>query len=315
MTNDELEESEFPKIWDNTMRTTGTPSCVRKLYWFLRGYDYADTPNFFAWGRAWHEMQRIWHTAPAEAKATEADALFVAGEAIAAGQNLWDEEGAEDSGNTRRSSLETIFDAYVEEFPSEPWKVVEGGDERGWVWPIEGTPYFLAGAIDLYIDWPGYKIIPLENKTSGSYLGDSYISQWTFSTQISQYIWGASQTRGEKVFGCLVNMATKNIPGPKSNWKTPRFVRSLETRSDYQLKEFIQTILWDIEYFKECWNNWFFPKTSDQVNCSGGVGKSPCLFKPVCLVDAPPEEVDPLNFHGITLRKEAWEPWKRKAEV
>ena len=47
MLDEELHQSKFPLIWDNTMRATGH-QCKRKLYWFLRGYDYKGTSRVCA---------------------------------------------------------------------------------------------------------------------------------------------------------------------------------------------------------------------------------------------------------------------------
>lgn len=314
MDNYELEQEGFPLTWDNTMRVMGKV-CPRKLYWFLRRYDYANRPAYFTWGSAWHEILRTWYSFVDKPEPDSPEWWVLASESIKAGEAIWDAEAHPDQGNNKRASLENIFTRYLDTYPVEPWKLVEGGAEAGWQWPLPDSPWLLGGAIDLYIDWPGYGTLPLEIKTSGSYLGDSFITQWAFSPQITGYIWYVSQLRGEEIFGCLVNMATKQIPGPNAKWTTPPFSRSLETRSNFQLSEFISDYRRDIEEIEDLrWKRWHWPKTTDTINCSGGTGKAACLFKSLCLTDGDYLDHDPLTFQGIVLREEKWEPWKREGE-
>ena len=311
-TDTELRSAPFPDTFDNTMRVMAA-TCPRKFYWFLRGYDYSETPAYFTWGKAWHEILRIWYSSTEDHDGDPNSPEFwnTVAKAVAAGQEMWDSEGGIDYRLNNRAALLAIFKAYVEQYPREPWKMVAEGDERGWVWPVEGTPYYLAGSIDLYVEWPGYGFMPLENKSAGGYLSDSYVQQWDFSTQVSGYTWYATQLHGEDCFGTLVNMATKNIPGPRANWTTARFQRSLQRRSPFQLEEYIEDFLWDIENLQRCWDQWRWPKTSDVVNCAGGTGKAPCLFRPLCNLDQHFTQTDPLMFRGISLREEEWKPWER----
>ncbi len=317
MTNDELQAQDFPITWDNTMRSTGC-QCARKLYWFLRGYDYKSKPAYFTWGSAFQEMLVHWYSTPHPDD--EKDKLFweVAFEAMDKGYDYYDgEQNISDQENVSkensRENLERIWVNYLREHPSEPWSMVPGGAEAGWIWPIKGTDYFAGGSLDGYVKWEPYGMLVLETKTTAEYLSDAFISRWSFAAQVTQYVWYLTELLGTEVFGCLMNLVTKKYPGPRSKWSTPRTARSLEKRTPAQLGEFREDLLWDIEKLRSCWTNWRFPKTADPTSCSGGMGKAPCLFKNICLVDGIYfTKVDPLNYKGITLRKGPWEPWARE---
>lgn len=310
MTNQELKEQAFPDTWDATMLTMFW-QCPRSFYWFLRGVDYnaLNRPAFFSWGSAFQEMLTSWYE---KTNLSEAERFE---QALAVGLRYWDAEAEDNPPLNTRAGLIKVFEAYIEFYPTEPWNLVEGGGELGWIWPVNGS-YYLGGSLDGYINWPGYGTLILENKTSGSYLSDLYISQWAYSTQITNYIWYLTQLLGkDKAFGCLVNMATKVLPGPRANWKTPRFTRSLETRTSITLKNFRYQVLETIGRARHCWDSWKWPRTLNHLNCSGGAGISSCKMKRICLLDEHFEELDPpLMFDYLEYRKETWEPWKRVGE-
>jgi len=315
MTDDELHSLPFPDTWDNTMRTLAL-TCPRKFYLFLRGFDYASRPSYFAWGSAWHEILRTWYTFTSRPPANDPDFWILAGKAVKAGEAYWDDAGAPDDGDNNRAALGRIFEAYLEQYPEEPFTLIPRGDESGWTWPLglqlEGREMYLGGSIDLYIDWPPYGTLPLENKTSGTYLGENYVLQWEFAPQITGYIWYVSQLLDQPCWGCLVNMVTKKIPGKRSNWSTPRFARTLPQKRPEALIEFEEDFRADLRrIYALNWAPWRWPRTVDQSNCTGGVGKAPCLFKSFCLTNVPYKETDPLTFQGIALRDGPWEPWKR----
>lgn len=304
--------NQFPTIWDNTMRMSFR-SCPRKFFFFLQGYDYASRPSFFIWGEAWHEILRKWYSVPHSWDPSDPGYWVVAAEAIASGLAIWDDAQIEDRNNDIRDNLEVIFMSYLAHYPFEPWKVIELGAETGWLWPIAGTPYELGGSLDARIEWEDYGVLPREDKTSGGYLSDSFVSQWYYSPQVLTYIWYENQLTGGD--SCLVNMATKNVPGPRSKWNTPRFYRITVQADQFILEEHIEGFLHDIEYAKQLWDRNYFPKSTDPTNCIGGIGKSPCLFKDYCRAKAGRNEwmkMDLSQFSSkIIKRKEAWEPWKR----
>jgi hypothetical protein len=306
MLDEELRESPFPTTWDNTMRATAG-TCKRKFYWFLRGYDYAGRPPYFTWGSAFQEILVEWYLSKEPPDVAIEQALNK-------GLAFYDKEigEAEPNVDNSRNNLTHIWINYVSEHPAEPWEMIPGGAEAGWVWPIEGTDYFMGGSLDGRIDWPPYGALVLETKTTSEYLSDAFCARWSFSGQVTGYIWYLTQVLGDEVYGCLMNLVTKKKPGPKSKWTTPRTARPLVRKSPEQLREFREEFLWDVEEVRECWANWFWPKTSDPTNCTGGAGKAPCLFKNVCLVDKMDyRKLDAEQHRGIKLRKGPWEPWLR----
>ena len=315
MLDHELRNQEPPITWDNTLRTT-FKSCPRKMYWFLRRYDYSpDTkPPYFVWGAAWQEILASWYniaeqTDPGTLANQERMAL-----AMLKGWEYWDSNGCVESTSNTRDNLEVKFKQYTKEYPREPWTFTKDSMEIGWEWPIRGTPWYLGGALDGKIGWKNYGILILENKTTGGYLSDAHLAQWDYSSQVKTYDWYGDQSLGSDYYGVLMNLITKLSPGPRSNWKTPTHARITVKKEPWQREEFEEDFVKDIELFLRSWNDWYWPMTTDHISCVGGPGKGKCLFRYLCLSDAPYQEEDPIRYPGIVHRKDAWEPWKRGHE-
>ena len=316
MLDEELRQSPFPITWDNTMRAGGH-QCKRKLYWFLRGYDYKGKPSYFTWGSAFQEILVYWYSNPHPPDPEDKQFWEMAYLALDKGKELYDREigDIEPNRDNSRDNLERIFTNYIQTYPSEAWEVIPGGAEVGWIWPIMGTDYEMGGSLDGRIHWDSYGALVLENKTTSEYLSDGFISRWHFSGQVTGYIWYLKQLLGDsEVYGCLMNLITKKVPGPKSSWTTQRVVRDVVKKSKAQLSEFVESFLWDVEAVKRCWTSWIWPMTADPTNCTGGAGKAPCLFRNVCLQHQPFTKVDPLQFQGIQLRSGKWAPWEREGD-
>jgi hypothetical protein len=312
-TDQEMRRADPPRILDNTMRTTGD-SCWRKMYWFMRGLEFASTPSYFVWGRAWHKGLETWYSTPGGVKERyEA--------AVKAAESLWDDEGCQDQGTNKRESLGKLLKAYVVSYTDEEkWKPVllNGKMELGFAYPFRNTKYMLAGAVDGEISWQPHGELVLENKSSGVPLTDAWCGQWAFSTQITQYFWGLGQFLGHEPFGVLVNgvykgVSQKAIAEFEQTGMPPEgaFVRHLEKRSEFQLWEFEEGIVLFLEALETEWTRWKWPKTSNHIECVGGIGKSPCAFRRLCLLDALPWEIEDPTGSDLKWRSEEWEPWKR----
>ena len=301
--------AEGPPIkYDNTMAVT-FEQCRRKFYWWRRGFDYSGRPSYFAFGSAWGVFQGLWHDSIGpHILAGESGWQEALDNALAGALLFWDKQGTEDFKVNSRENLVKLALLYTETYQLEPWKMVKGGAERGFLWPLEGTTYFLGGATDGQLYWEDLeKNLFKEDKTTGIYLNDAYIRQWAFSSQITQYCWYGTRLYGEEKFhGLLVDMASKKIT---KAGKTPQFGRVLETRSEDQLKEFEEDWKHLIYRIEDTWEKWHWPKTRDTINCTGGIGKAPCLYQKLCLSDMDFRELNPLQFDSITLRLEEWQPW------
>lgn len=302
----ELREQGPPNTLDATLRTS-LDSCARKFYWFLRGVDYANTPPYFVFGRVWQEVQTYWYTRKGDRDWLDPSTLLRhKNESLVHGRAVWDSEGVEGAKNDTWDNLEKLFEEYVKSFILEPWEPL--AMEIGWEWPLPGTDYFLAGSLDGYVKWPSYGLLVLENKTMGIYLSDTAIAQWSYSLQITQYIWYLTQLIGEEVFGCLMNLACKRIHGGK----TPQFARDLQKRSEFQLEEFESDYRRAFSDLEREWDRWCWPKTSDHIECAGGIGKSPCLCQSFChSPEIPFTEINPFEYQGIIRREGPWRPWER----
>jgi len=308
-----------PRRYDNTMRVL-FHQCQRKFYWWkIRKVDYLIRPSYFSWGSAWHIIKGHWYSHPdSKAEPFSPEWKNAALEALTIGLAFWDNSGAIESKLDTRDNLIRLWKAYILSYPTENWKLVKGGAELGWLWslPRQGgqvSPYFLGGSMDGYIDWEDLGLMVLEEKTTGIWLSDFFMMQWKFSSQITGYIWYLTQLLGE-VGGALINTVTKQNVAAAKTGITPQFARQIETRSEDDLFEFEHDWRRDIEAIERSWDRWHWPKTTDTINCTGGIGKSPCPYKGLCLSGLPPSLVDPLAFPNLTYREEKWEPWKRSPE-
>ena len=315
MDDKQFREQGPPTTLDNTMRTT-LRSCARKLYWFLRGADYEFTPPYFVFGRVWQIVMDSWYIPQTSRDMSPAEINRHRDRALAVGRKEWNNAGVLGARNDTWENLEALFKFYVQTYPYEPFKVI--GVEKGWEWPIAGTPYLLGGSLDDYIEWEPFGELIFENKTSGVYLADSYIAQWDHSSQITQYIWYLTQLLGKEIFGCQMNMACKRIAKGKAEEARMTgippdglFARDLQKRSPWALEKFIEEVLLDIADIEREWERWVWPKTCDHIQCAGGIGKSPCLFRPLCLAEIDPWDLDPTTYEGIIWREGPWEPWRR----
>jgi len=245
----------MPKVWDNTMRCLML-TCPRKFYWWkVRKVDYLIKPSYFSWGSAWHLIKGWWYGS----KGIEAEPLSPqwkedATVALAIGLRFWDNSGSVGYGDDTRQNLIDCWKAYLKQYPNQEWKLVKGGAEVGWRWPLPtkgGRPsaYFLGGSMDGYINWPGLGFMCLEEKTTGIWLSDFYILQWAFSSQITGYIWYTCHLLGtQSTHGALINMMTKKW---HKMGNTPKFSYKMETRTDEELAEFERDWRFDLERFEE----------------------------------------------------------------
>lgn len=318
-TDSEFRSSEPPKIWDNTMLTM-LDECPRKLYFFLRGFEYAGdaTPVYFTWGRAFHAGLLRWYTLPQTEWGSNEHTLHQMA-AIQEAVDLWMAEAPEEKGTNTLANLKNKLTLYFDEYPNEEWSFVPKGGEAGWVWPLN-SHWELGGAMDGYVHWPGRGMFVLEHKTTGEYLYPGYIEQYHFSRQITQYFWYLTKLLGatseEKPYGALVNMITKNIRTARSKWKYPEFDRVLIKKAPWELEEFEEDVTNELTSFERYWNDWYWPRKGMKGlgACSGGTGKAPCLYRGICRTPLPFSEVEAKDFVGLRPRERAWEPWNRLEE-
>src|SRR5512139_1392351 len=309
---------EIPTSYDNTMLVTFA-SCARRFYLFWRGLEPVDTPPYFTFGRVWQECLEVWYVTQGSTEARLGAVLDHA-------QKAWGDAGSPQGKRDNLDNLVFMLTMYAIEYDKEPWEIIARGDgaqkkmELGFEFPLQGTPYTLSGAIDGYISWKPYGKLVLEDKTAGVPLNDSYMAQWRFSTQCKQYFWGLAQLLGEQPFGVLMNCAWKGISDKaklafKQKLEIPEgaFSRDLVKFSEFEIAEFeFQTYLLIEDIVRE-FNRRVWPKTHNQLECVGGIGKSPCAFRRLCLMDQNPWEMSDIMLLGVDVkfRGSKWEPWKR----
>jgi hypothetical protein len=313
--DEELREGGPPVEFDNS-GLVDSERCKLYYYWTLRGYTWETKPNYFSWGTAWHECLRHWYLSGVPFREASPEERQEAGlEALVKGLSVWQMSGSEEDSIHNMEKMRKLFTKYINYYRREPWETIPRGDEAGWLWPLAGTPYYLGGKVDEYVKWKDYGFGVIEHKTEGGYLTKNYVESWQFSTQVTQYAWYMEQLHPGESFGVIINAATKQMPGPRSNWTTNQFERVLEQRSPLELDKFIEDTVWRIGTIEICWDRWYWPRTSHKGFCTGMPGISSCPFRQPCKACAQGADfrtLDLTTFLGISLREERWEPWVHK---
>jgi len=326
-----MRELSPPTIYDNTIRTS-FKGCNRKFLWWWLGYDYQVRPSYFTFGSAWGMIKENWYSNKTvrDMEPYSPEWWQEAAISLTVGLDFWAEEGGvDDAKGNNRSNLTNLWKLYLKEYPVEPFTMIGDSGEVGWTYPLGklgSDEIYLAGAFDGYVEWPGYGVLVAEEKTVGVWLGDNIIRGYSFSSQITQYDWYLKKlVPGDEAFGVLVNMVCKQIPAKIKNWleagaagpvpassgKTPQFARTLQQRSDEDLAEFERDWWRDIEDVYRSFETNHWPKTVDTILCTGGIGKSPCLYQGLCLCGLSIEDTNPLAFPNIVRREDEWTPWLR----
>ena len=278
-------------ILDNSMRSA-FKECPRRFYWrFERLVGPKETPGYFTFGRIWGlELQRHYSEGEGEAVCFE-------------GLNVEEED-----------LLKEMLLSYKELYQGEPFEILSG--ETGFQYPIKGIlrsgeEISYGGSFDGILQWPLFGLILREDKTTGMWLSDAIIQGYRHSSQVTGYVWYASKLWPSQVPRVLVNIATKRRGGGGKG--TPSFMRTLETRSRFELEEFEYDVLWTalmIERSRES-NHW--PVSTNHIECVGGIGRKPCFYRPLCLQGIWPLEQDPLgDFPQLYGALPSWVPWERE---
>jgi hypothetical protein len=162
--------------------------------------------------------------------------------------------------------------------------------------------------VDAPIEWKPYGLLFREDKTTGGYLIPSYCAQWDHSSQVTGYAWAFSQLLGEEPFGAYMNLISKK---PRKD-VSDRFQRILIKKDQWEIDNFTKETIRIVDQLRRTWEDWTWSKTGnrDPINCAGGMGRSPCLFRRLCLMKADPWDLEGFDFEEFSLRDE-WAPWER----
>jgi len=310
MNNLELKELGPPETYDNTLLSLAA-QCPRRLYWFLRRVVPSKRPPYFIWGQALGVGLNEWHSL--QGKENEEKRILLA---LRAARLEWEkdppEEQLSEGDPNSWENLSECLQLYAEAYgPEERWVPTYGKGEIGFSFPIEGTTVSYGGSIDQPIEWPGYGKMIREDKSTGGYITPSYMASWDFSTQVAGYLWAYSQILGEPPYGALMNVISKR----KRKEPSLRFGRKLIEYSQFQLDQFIRDTVLLIDAIRREWDRWIWPMLGrrNPIICAGGMGRSPCEYRSLCLLESEPwdlEDGEVLSSGEFILRPE-WEPWAR----
>lgn len=158
--------------------------------------------------------------------------------------------------------------------------------------PVTGQPILYTGRADMIADFAG-GLYTTDEKTTSS-LGASWSKQWDLRSQFTGYTW-AARRRGIDVKGTLV----RGISILKTKYDTQQV---LTYRSDYQIRRWLQQVIYDVQEAIRCWESGYWDYNLDHsCNEYGG-----CSLRQVCASDNP-EIWLPMNFV-----KRVWDPLDRE---
>jgi hypothetical protein len=298
-----------PETFDNTMLSSFS-KCQWAFILFMSGLEHLNPPPYFTWGRAFGAALNSWHSTQ-DSGENNKTRFFRARKTA---EDLWISEAPivpEKDDNSKDNLIQTLYEYTQVYGAGEPWKMPYGKGELGFQFPIPGTLINYAGSIDAPIEWNPYGLLFREDKTTGAYLTDSYIKQWDFSSQVTGYSWAFDQLLGEPPFGAYMNMISKK----RRKDVQDKFSRYLTKRDPHQIDRFISETVRVVNNLREVWETWSWSKTGnrDPINCTGGMGRSPCLYRRLCLMEADPWDLEGFEFEEFSLR-DRWAPWERDGE-
>ncbi len=281
-----------PEVVDNTMITTFL-ECPRRYALFMSGVEESEVPTYFDTGRAWHKALAWLYTtgkdSPIEDKEAKGLEIFL---------SLGNKEGRDIDHPLHNVE---VWKLYLANYPTVPWSVLKA--EVGFVLPLAGTSIMVGGALDGYLVW-GSKRYVLENKTTGSPLGQSWLSRWNRDRQVTTYTWALRSLTGGGE-GVLVN----GISLAKS--ATIRFVQDLQIRDKSQVQEWEDETRYVFGQMERACQQGEWPKLGRW--CWGGNGISPCPYRWLCREPLGlGETLKRLPRNLYNLRTGPWEPWKRE---
>ena len=305
-----------PEVFDNTMLGTWA-TCPRRFFFFHAGLRSRGTPLYFTYGRAIGMALNIWHQEKGQ-ESFPGEMRQMLG--IGAIRKVYEEEqpGAEGPGPVDNinglKACENTFVLYTTIYAGrDPWQTIKG--EIGFQIPVPHTSFSYAGAMDAYIEWEPHGMLVREDKSTGAWIGPSYLNQFRQSTQVTGYYWALRETLGEEPFGVLVNAIGKR----KRKEPEEQFSRWLEKRDEGYLELFLRETVLMVDDIRREWDRWQFPKYGERnsMNCSGGMGRSECPYRQLCLLPVPPWHPE---FQGTFRLEEhynmrSWSPWDRSGET
>lgn len=157
--------------------------------------------------------------------------------------------------------------------------------------PETGEPLLYSGRFDAVVDYAGGRF-GFDDKTTSS-LGARWAEQWQLRSQFTAYTWGA-QRGGLPLDGFLI----RGISILKTKYECSQAVTY---RPQWQIDRWYETLLLDLEEFKNDWDKGAFKFNLDE-SCNSWGG---CGFKQVCLSQ------DPEPWLEAGFERRIWDPVTR----
>lgn len=280
-------------------------NCPRAFYWsFIREIIPSSTPDYFISGRAWDDAQgALWSPGLLGNRIENAYKAL---------QDCYAEESQGVIFREARTleNLEKLLDLYINEHDlvSPLYKTID--TNIGFTFPYKD--FFLAGELDMYIEYPPIGTLVKENKTTllvplSGRSWDRYLQSFSlgsYANQLRHYEWAVSQLT--ECAGSLVEVSCLSIPKRASTVRT-QFYRKIASLSLYDIAEYLALCEDRMKRLRHYWKVSHWPRQGQ--HCTGAYGLQPCVYLPLCsanIHEATSDDVIPTNMYSIGL---PWAPW------
>jgi hypothetical protein len=277
--------TEFPSVWDNTLRSAFV-ACPRRFNWeYMRHYKH-QIPSVHlhagsAWAKALEVAREVYYTQKLPALDAQALGLLALVEAYG------DFEPIAKSNKSLDRMIEA-FKYYFRAFPleSDPVQPYIGADgkpmiEFNFALPLDpdlthpetGEPILYTGRADMIATYAGAVSI-YDDKTTQS-LGASWANQWDRRSQFTGYAWAA------KAYNIPVSQVV--VRGIAILKTEINHAQCISVRTPHHIQEWHTQVVRDIRRAIQCYKEGYWDvDLSDSCSSYGG-----CLFKQPCMSSDP----------------------------
>lgn len=290
-----------PDTIDPTMGGT-VDECMRKFFFrHIAGLTPIVEPDYFTSGRAWDAAHKAWfedYEKPLEERYRAA---------IQAIHHTYETSTCRQPREKRDApNLIELFTRFLTKWEEPQYRVLDSN--VGFRLPYED--FWLGGEMDAYCDWPKYKVVVHENKTTtiipGSRGWENYVAGFAvgrYANQTMQYTWAAMQL-AEDVWGARVLVACLDIPKRDSTVRQ-LFEAIWLLKNETKLDEYLNLCRYRMARIRAAWKTWHWPKEGQ--TCAGGWGFSRCEYFPLCAMHYPFDSIEvPEAYYRVDV---PWAPW------
>lgn len=200
---------------------------------------------------------------------------------------------------TRETLIRSIV-WYLDHFKDDPAPVHILADgkpavEYSFAIPVDNGITF-TGHLDRLVDYAGHPYV-MDQKTSGSTIGPSFFDQFNPNIQMSMYTFAGQVALGVPVKGVIIDAAQIAVG-------FTRFERNFTMRTEDQLEEWYENVMYTIAEAQRATRNGFFPMNEASCGNYGG-----CEFRHIC---SKSPRVREQFLSSNFVKNDPWDPSARR---